>query len=100
MVSPMYTLYVGTFIQLPRTSSPDGRHELAITRGALWVSAADGKIKGFDWSVASESDLQTLLKRHGWVLAGAGSRSCVRVQLVRAREELNEFFFPGFVASW
>ncbi|RAH51097.1 chlorohydrolase family protein [Aspergillus brunneoviolaceus CBS 621.78] len=97
MVSPMYTLYVGTFIQLPRTSSPDDRHELAITRGALWVSAADGKIKGFDWSVASESDLQTLLKRHGWVLAGAGSRSCVRVELVRAREDQNEFFFPGFI---
>ncbi|PYI24341.1 Metallo-dependent hydrolase [Aspergillus japonicus CBS 114.51] len=97
MGSPMYTLYVGTFIQLPRTTAPDEKHELAITRGALWVSAADGKIKGFDWSIATESDLHTLLKRHGWVLEGAGTRTSVRVKLVRAREEHNEFFFPGFI---
>ncbi|PYH47178.1 chlorohydrolase family protein [Aspergillus saccharolyticus JOP 1030-1] len=99
MVSPMYTLYVGTFIQLPRTISPDEKHELAITRGALWVSVADGKIKGFDWSVATESDLQTLLQRHGWVVDGSsrGRRSSVVVKLVRAREEEHEFFFPGFI---
>ncbi|KAA8650125.1 hypothetical protein EYZ11_010897 [Aspergillus tanneri] len=96
-MTPKYTLYIGTFVHLPREKTGE-RHELAIHRGALWVSAADGRIKGFDWSISNDGDLQDLIERHGWATEGsnwAGGRP--RVKVVRAREENNEFFFPGFI---
>ncbi|KAL2832484.1 hypothetical protein BDW59DRAFT_180959 [Aspergillus cavernicola] len=85
-MTPNVTLFYGTFVDLPRVKSGD-KHELSIKHGALWVSPATGRIQGFDWSISSEADLQFLIKKSGW--AGA--------QIVRAREEQNEFFFPGFI---
>ncbi|CAK46453.1 uncharacterized protein An14g01140, partial [Aspergillus niger] len=66
-MSPKYTLFVGTFIQLPRFKSEEG-HQLAITRGALWVSTADGTIEGFDWSIANDRDLKRFLRHKGWTV--------------------------------
>ncbi|BCR99121.1 chlorohydrolase family protein [Aspergillus luchuensis] len=99
-MSPKYTLFVGTFIQLPRFKSDEG-HKLAITRGALWVSTADGTIEGFDWSIANDRDLKRLLRHKGWTVVddknGHKGKHGVKVTLVVAREEENEFFFPGFI---
>ncbi|OJJ76859.1 hypothetical protein ASPBRDRAFT_114296 [Aspergillus brasiliensis CBS 101740] len=101
-MSPKYTLFVGTFIQLPRVKSPEG-HKLAITRGALWVSTADGTIQGFDWTIANEKDLQRFLRQKKWTVVddndknGHKARHGEKVTLVVAREEENEFFFPGFI---
>ncbi|PWY66822.1 Metallo-dependent hydrolase [Aspergillus sclerotioniger CBS 115572] len=100
-MSPAYTLFVGTFIQLPRTKT-GADHQLAITRGALWVSNTDGQIKGFDWSIANEKDLKALLKTKGWTAINdttttTKSKFGVKVTLVVAREDQNEFFFPGFI---
>lgn len=95
-----YTLFVGTFIQLPRFKSDEG-HKLAITRGALWVSTADGTIEGFDWSIANDRDLKRFLRHKGWTVVddknGHKGKHGVKVTLVVAREEENEFFFPGFI---
>ncbi|EHA27613.1 hypothetical protein CBS76997_7186 [Aspergillus niger] len=100
-MSPKYTLFVGTFIQLPRFKSEEG-HQLAITRGALWVSTADGTIEGFDWSIANDRDLKRFLRHKGWTVVGYKdghnkNKHGVEVTLVVAREEENEFFFPGFI---
>ncbi|XRM45849.1 hypothetical protein ABZX51_008921 [Aspergillus tubingensis] len=99
-MSPKYTLFVGTFIQLPRFKSDEG-HKLAITRGALWVSTADGTIEGFDWSIANDRDLKRFLRHKGWTVVddknGHKGKHGVKVTLVVAREEENEFFFPGFI---
>ncbi|GFN10883.1 chlorohydrolase family protein [Aspergillus tubingensis] len=99
-MSPKYTLFVGTFIQLPRFKSDEG-HKLAITRGALWVSTADGTIEGFDWSIANDRDLKRFLRHKGWTVVDDKSshkgKHGVKVTLVVAREEENEFFFPGFI---
>ncbi|OOF91347.1 hypothetical protein ASPCADRAFT_177316 [Aspergillus carbonarius ITEM 5010] len=98
-MSPAYTLFVGTFIQLPRTKT-GADHQLAITRGALWVSNTDGQIKGFDWSIANDKDLKALLKTKGWTVVNdttTTSKPGVKVTLVVAREDQNEFFFPGFI---
>ena len=96
-MSPAYNLFFGTFIHLPRQST-DGKHTLEINHGVLWVSTADGKIKGFDWSVQDDSDLKQLLGRKNWVLDdGDRKETSTRVGVFRAREERNEFFFPGFI---
>ncbi|PYI12006.1 Metallo-dependent hydrolase [Aspergillus sclerotiicarbonarius CBS 121057] len=98
-MSPAYTIFVGTFIQLPRTKT-GADHQLSITRGALWVSTTDGQIKGFDWSIANDKDLKALLKTKGWTVVNdpnTKSKSGVKVTLVVAREDQNEFFFPGFI---
>ncbi|RAK96986.1 chlorohydrolase family protein [Aspergillus ibericus CBS 121593] len=98
-MSPDYTLFVGTFIQLPRTKT-GAEHQLAITRGALWVSTTDGQIKGFDWSIANDKDLKNLLQAKGWTVvddSSTKSKPGVKVTLVVAREDQNEFFFPGFI---
>ena len=97
-----YTLFFGTFIQLPRTPS-NGKHILSINRGALWVSTADGRIKGIDWNVQDEASLRALMKRNGWIaneVNGFHSGPCPsteKVKIIRAREDHNEFFFPGFI---
>ncbi|KAL2810928.1 hypothetical protein BJX63DRAFT_400936 [Aspergillus granulosus] len=81
------TLFYGTFVDLPRTKS-GSRHELSIKQGALWVSTSTGRIAGSDWSISNETQLQSLIQRHAWPS---------NVYIVRARLELNEFFFPGFI---
>lgn len=75
---------------------------LEINHGALWVSTSDGKIQGFDWGVRGESDLRVLMEREGWLVdRGDGNRNSIdevtTVSVIRAREERNEFFFPGFI---
>ncbi|KAL4768514.1 hypothetical protein BDW60DRAFT_219654 [Aspergillus nidulans var. acristatus] len=80
------TLFYGTFVDLPRTRS-DEKHELAIRHGAIWVSSSTGRIQGSDWSIANEAELQSLIRKNGWT----------KVPIVRALEEENEFFFPGFI---
>ncbi|KAI9933492.1 hypothetical protein ASPWEDRAFT_30338 [Aspergillus wentii DTO 134E9] len=91
-----YTLFFGTFIDLPRTPA-DGKHELSIHHGALWVGY-DGLIKGFDWNVRDEGDLQALIEKKEWVLDnGENKKSISSVKVIIAREDQNEFFFPGFI---
>lgn len=100
-----YTLYRGTFIQLPRQLNSQQNLELVCNYGALWVSSADGRIKGFDWQVRGEHGFRELMHRMGWVDVdasingdgGDGSNVKVKVKVVTAREERNEFFFPGFI---
>lgn len=96
-MAPAYIVFVGVFVHLPRSTSK----ALAIQQGALWVSVADGRIKGADWTVITESDLRDFLKEKSWVLEDAPRyKSGTRVKIVRAREEHNEFFFPGFIGKW
>ncbi|KAL6238501.1 hypothetical protein BDW75DRAFT_237388 [Aspergillus navahoensis] len=85
-MEPNITLFYGTFVDLPRTKSGE-KHELSIRYGALWVSSSTGRIEGSDWSIANEAELQCLIRKNGWI----------GVPIVRAREEQNEFFFPGFI---
>jgi guanine deaminase len=85
--APPVTLFYGTFVDLPRTES-GSKHELSIRHGALWVSTRTGRIAGSDWSITSEAQLQSLIRRNAW----PGT-----VRIIRAREDLNEFFFPGFI---
>ncbi|KAL4976050.1 hypothetical protein BDW66DRAFT_159982 [Aspergillus desertorum] len=80
------TLFYGTFVDLPRAKSGE-KHELSVKHGAIWVSSSTGRIEGSDWSVANEAELQSLIRKNGWT----------SVPIVRAREEQNEFFFPGFI---
>ncbi|KAJ5774693.1 hypothetical protein N7457_009589 [Penicillium paradoxum] len=99
-----YTVYRGTFIQsiLPDSSS---KPELSRNQGALWVSAADGRIKGWDWQAHDDNGFAEFMSRSGWVDIDAvetqghinGYDSKIRVKVVTANEEQNEFFFPGFI---
>jgi guanine deaminase len=114
-MSPTYTLYHGTFIQLPRHIIPtETKPHLEINTGVLWVSNADGKIQGFDWSVNldSEDDEQQLngfVRRKGWTVwrdgGGGGSvdekEGDETVTIVRGgRKGRNGFFFPGFIGMF
>lgn len=108
-MTPLYNLFVGTFIHLSGKSANtdtngSGKHILEINHGSLWVSTSDGKIRGFDWGVRDENDLRVLMEREKWVVGGGrneernGNRDGVTtVKVIRAREERNEFFFPGFI---
>lgn len=99
-----FTVYRGTFIQsvLPDSGS---KPELSRNQGALWVSAADGRIHGRDWKAGDDSGFAELMSRSGWVDINAigaqdqvnGYVSKTRVKIVTANEEQNEFFFPGFI---
>ncbi|KAJ5615358.1 hypothetical protein N7537_000472 [Penicillium hordei] len=99
-----FTVYRGTFIQtvLPDSGS---KPELSRNQGALWVSAADGRIHGWDWQVSDDNGFAELMSRSGWVDINAieaqgqanGHVSKTRVKIVTASEERNEFFFPGFI---
>lgn len=81
-------LFYGTFIDLPRSESGK-EHRLSIKHGALWMSLSTGRITGSDWTVSSEEELQALIRRNGW--------NSGQLQVIRARDEENEFFFPGFI---
>ncbi|KAL3462707.1 hypothetical protein BJX64DRAFT_258819 [Aspergillus heterothallicus] len=85
--TPPVTLFYGTFVDLPRTKS-GSKHELSIRQGALWVSTSTGRIAGSDWSITNETQLQALINQKAWP---------ANVRVIRAREDLNEFFFPGFI---
>ncbi|CAI7626691.1 unnamed protein product [Penicillium viridicatum] len=99
-----FTVYRGTFIQsvLPDSGS---KPELSRNQGALWVSAADGRIQGWDWKASDDSGFAELMSRSGWVDINAietqgqanGHVSKTRVKIVTANEKHNEFFFPGFI---
>lgn len=101
-----FTVYRGTFIQsvLPDAGS---KPELSRNQGALWVSAADGRIQGWDWHVSDDNGFAELMSRSGWVDIDAvdtqaqanGHVSKTRVKIVTADEEQNEFFFPGFIGT-
>lgn len=99
-----YTVYRGTFIQTSRLpdSTPRAKTELVRNRGAIWVASADGRIKGFDWQARDDSSFKALMTRNGWVDADAAETNGydgneVRVKIVVASGERNEFFFPGFI---
>lgn len=101
-----YTVYRGTFIQTPRLpdSSPRPKTELVRNRGALWVSSADGRIKGFDWQARDDASFKDLIVRNGWVDVDASETNGydgneVKVKVVIASEDRNEFFFPGFIGT-
>lgn len=99
------TVYRGVFIHLSRLpKNTDSRPKPILLRncGALWVSTADGRIKGCDWQVPDEEGFRALVRRNGWVdiddHVSNGVDGCsVKVKVVTAREERNEFFFPGFI---
>lgn len=102
-----FTIYRGTFIQsvLPDSGS---KPELSRNQGALWVSAVDGRIHGWDWKASDESGFAELMSRNGWVDIDAieaqaqanGHVSKTKVKIVTANEEQNEFFFPGFIGVY
>ena len=97
----VFTLFFGTFIQLPRISSEKKPPALEIHKGVLWVSTLDGRIKGFNWNVRDEDGLRSLLDKENWVEEHRGSpaRGVSKVKIIRAREDQNEFFFPGFIGK-
>ncbi|KAJ5604812.1 hypothetical protein N7510_009966 [Penicillium lagena] len=93
-----YTVYRGTFIHLPRLNSTSAKPELARNQGVLWVSSADGRIKGYDWQVNDDASFQSFLSSHGWTVANTATTSnATQVQVVESNDERNEFFFPGFI---
>lgn len=117
---PNYTLYVGTFIQLPReadtpaTSTSPPIYKLSVKEGALWVDTLNGRIAGSNWEVKNDDDLNKLAESMGWILterhnkagengqpdeAGRKRKRGSRVNVVRARKDHNGFFFPGFIGK-
>ncbi|KGO39171.1 Amidohydrolase 1 [Penicillium expansum] len=99
-----FTVYRGTFIQSILSDS-NSKPKLSRNQGALWVSAVDGRIQGWDWHAGDENGFTKLMRRSGWVDIDAveaqgqvnGHGSNIRVKIVTANEEQNEFFFPGFI---
>ena len=95
-----FTVYRGTFIQSVLSDS-SSKPELSRNQGALWVSAADGRIQGWDWHGNDEIEFAGLMNRSGWADIDAIETQChdskIRVKIVTASEEQNEFFFPGFI---
>lgn len=98
-----FTVYRGTFIE-SRILDSGSKPELTHNQGALWVSTADGRIKGWDWQAHDDNGFAELMSQKGWVDIDAvesgqvnGHVSSTRVKVVIANEENNEFFFPGFI---
>ncbi|KAK2834959.1 hypothetical protein FQN49_006747, partial [Arthroderma sp. PD_2] len=103
-----YTLYLGTFIQLPRepttpatpTSGP--KYNLSINHGAVWVDSSDGRIAGSRWDVGGE-ELNEWAESMGWSLVydDRQAEDCKsefqQVRVVQAKKDKNGFFFPGFI---
>lgn len=102
-------MYHGTFIQLPRHIAPDTKPSLEINNGVLWVSNCDGRIQGFDWNVALDSDsdnegqkgLNAFVQEKGWAVWRDGvddAKDGETVTIVQGgRKGRNGFFFPGFI---
>lgn len=64
----------------------------------MWVSSADGRIKGSDWSVNDDASFQSFLSSHGWTDASSSTAGdYTAVQVVESDDDRNEFFFPGFI---
>lgn len=110
-MSPTYTLYHGTFIQLPRHVTSNTKPSLEINTGVLWVSNSDGRIQGFDWSVDIDSDsedegekgLNAFLQDKGWTVwrEGVEEQGAETVKIVQGgRKGRNGFFFPGFIGMF
>jgi guanine deaminase len=106
-MSPTYTLYHGTFIQLPRHIATETKPSLEINTGVLWVSNCDGRIQGFDWSVTldsadeGEKGLNAFVQTKGWTVWRDGvdpteGRETVSI-IQGGRKGRNGFFFPGFI---
>lgn len=94
----VFTLFFGTFIHLPRTAY-EGKPALEINQGVLWVSTFDGRIKGFNWNIRDEEGLRSLMEKENWVEENRWglARGIAKIKIVRAREDQNEFFFPGLI---
>lgn len=109
-----YTLYHGTFIQLPRhlpvqqaSDTQIPKLSLKINTGVLWVSNADGKIQGFDWSVSvaeDEKDLNAFVEKKGWTILNQDQNEDAERETVvivkGGRKGRNGFFFPGFIGMF
>ena len=124
-MSPTYILFYGTFIQLPArldvrtaSSSVENKHpmSLSIAHGVIWVLTRTGCIAGTDWNVASEEYLIPWIEKRGWSIASSinddyriangvepsathadQNGHAHTVHIVKAREQKNSFFFPGFI---
>lgn len=104
-----FTLYQGTFIQLPReptapaTSTTAPAYELLVNNGVVWVDNSDGRIAGFDWAVSGQEGLDELAASMGWTLVyndnEVESSQATVVRVIRSRAEKNGFFFPGFIGK-
>ncbi|KAJ5979786.1 Amidohydrolase 1 [Penicillium waksmanii] len=97
-----FTVYRGTFIQLGRlpesdlTSTPS-KPELQRTQGILWVSAESGiRLEG-----SRDGAFTGFMSKNGWVDVDGKTNGnlggATKVKIVEAREDRNEFFFPGFI---
>ncbi|KAI5290229.1 hypothetical protein KEM54_002144 [Ascosphaera aggregata] len=106
------TVFKGTFIDLaaepdvPATATSAPTHNLRIRDGV--VAVKDGRITTVDWSIKSENDFRKFLKSNygyeedeGALLAyhthGKVDHGSSQVRIVRASDERNGFFFPGFI---
>lgn len=96
-----FTLFFGTFIHLPRITAGKAP-ALEINHGVLWVSTFDGRIKGFNWDIHDEDSLRKLMDKQNWVdeRRGSPARGVSKVTIIRAQEDQNEFFFPGFIGTY
>lgn len=96
-----YTVYRGTFVDLPRLNSSSTKPDLVRNEGVLWVSSEDGRIKGHDWQVSDDASFQSFMSSHGWTDADAtdGSAKLTKVKVVKSNDEQNQFFFPGFIGT-
>ena len=124
MTLPTYYLFYGTFIDLSRKpqsklQKEQFKHTLVVNRGAVWISPEDGRIKGLEWGL---NDLDMFLERMQWEVViptpteseseieeeGEEEEERVEytysgketVKIFRAKEEENEFFFPGFIGMF
>ncbi|CAI7602962.1 hypothetical protein N7533_000306 [Penicillium manginii] len=101
-----FSVYRGTFIQLGRLPQSDlvpspAKPELQRTQGILWVSAESGRIKGYDWKIHDDEAFTGFMSKNGWVDVDGKTNGnlggATKVKIVEAREDKNEFFFPGFI---
>ncbi|CAG8021548.1 unnamed protein product [Penicillium olsonii] len=103
-VEHAFNVYRGTFIQTNRLPASGSTPTLCRNQGALWVSTADGRIKGWDWEVHEDADFGKLMTQKSWVdldsaepINVSSSAPRIGVKVITANEERNEFFFPGFI---
>lgn len=101
-------VYRGTFVQLsrlPQDTASGSKPVLMRNRGVLWVSVADGRIKGCDWQARDKEGFRALMRKHGWfdtdapVYENGVDTSMIKVKIITAEEGRNEFFFPGFIGT-